>query len=162
MIRRTFLKILGAVVAGVGLVDRAPKPCCEGGITNYLEDRIIKDTLTGEPYIPTIYVGLSTANPLADASDLAEPIGNEYARVNTTGGWDVFPEDSDIVVANARAVVFPRATGNWGKITHFALFDAATHGNMLAYGPMNAPVSVHDFVCGFAAKELRMELETMA
>ena len=34
------------------------------------------------------------------------------------------------------AIAFNAATGDWGLITHFALFDAATAGNMLAHGTL--------------------------
>jgi hypothetical protein len=30
-------------------------------------------------------------------------------------------------------VTFPQATGDWGTISHIAIFDALTSGNMLMY-----------------------------
>ena len=75
---------------------------------------------------PSTYVGLSTADPLDDASGLAEPSGNGYARVQLTT-WSRSGNEVD----NDSAVEFPAASGSWGTITHACLFDASTSGNML-------------------------------
>ncbi len=39
-------------------------------------------------------------------------------------------------LANADAIEFPEASGAWGTVTHFALFDAASGGNLLAHGAL--------------------------
>ena len=57
-----------------------------------------------------------------------------YARVavsNTTGN---FPLSSNGVKSNATNVTFPTAGANWGTITSFGIFDAATGGNLLYFG----------------------------
>lgn len=100
-------------------------------LADYSENKQI-DNLTGKTQFtkPTCYVGLSTADPGEDASGLAEPSGNGYARVATAGAdWNAASGGS---TTNANAITFPTASGAWGTITHFALFDAATEGNMLA------------------------------
>lgn len=74
---------------------------------------------------PTIYVGLSTADPLDDASGLAEP-SDGYARV-ACAAWSRTGSEVD----NDAAVEFPEATGDWGTITHVGLFDASSGGNLL-------------------------------
>jgi hypothetical protein len=43
---------------------------------------------------------------------------------------------------NTSAVEFPTATGSWGTVTHTALYDASTSGNMLAVGQLTASKSV--------------------
>jgi len=107
-----------------------------GGFADYWENEILDHIFGKGSYTPpTIYVGLSTAEPTDDASGLAEPSGNAYARVATAGAdWNVA---SGGAIANANAITFPEATGNWGTLTHFALFDAASAGNMLAHGALN-------------------------
>ncbi len=45
-------------------------------------------------------------------------------------------------VCNADAIEFPQASGDWGTITHFALYDAATGGHLLACGPLTWPRTV--------------------
>lgn len=103
-----------------------------GSFADFWEDEVL-DHLFGKGVYtpPTIWVGVSTADPADDASGLAEPVGNNYSRVETAGGdWDVA---SGGAIANAAAITFPEASGAWGLITHFALFDAASAGNMLAH-----------------------------
>lgn len=110
-------------------------------LSNYTELKIL-DHLNGktEFTMPTVYVGLSTANPGDTASDLAEPSGNSYARIATTGA--TWAAAAGGIASNAAAITFPTATGAWGTITYFALFDALTSGNMLASGALTQAKAV--------------------
>ena len=112
-----------------------------GSFANYWENEILDHLFGKGSYTPpTIYVGLSTANPMDNASGLAEPSGNSYARVATNGAdWNTA---SDGTIDNANELSFPEATGSWGTLTHFALFDAASAGNMLAHGSLNVSKSI--------------------
>jgi hypothetical protein len=108
---------------------------------NYLENKVL-DHITGKTSYtkPTAYIGLSTANPTDDASGLAEPSGNGYARVTTSGSdWAAAASGA---TSNAAAITFPEASGSWGTITHFAIFDAASDGNMLAYGALSSSETI--------------------
>jgi len=107
-----------------------------GGFADYWENEILGHIFGKGSYTPpTIYVALSTADPLDDASGLAEPSGNAYARTQTSASdWNTASGGS---VDNANDITFPQASGSWGTITHFALFDAATGGNMLAHGALS-------------------------
>ncbi|MFH1716957.1 MAG: hypothetical protein ABIF19_06370 [Planctomycetota bacterium] len=130
-----------------------------GGFTDYWEDKILDHIFGKAVYAPpTIYVGLSTSNPQDDGSGLAEPDGNAYARVQTSpGDWSAA---SGGVVQNAGDVTFAKATGNWGTITHFALFDAATGGNMLAHGALSQAMAVGSSeTARFAAGDLDIGLD---
>ena len=113
-----------------------------GGFSDYWKNEILDHIFSKGSYTPpTIYVGLSTADPTDDGSGSAEPSDNGYARVATTGSdWNVA---SGGAVANANDIIFPQATGSWGTITHFALFDAATGGNMLAHGSLSVPIEIN-------------------
>lgn len=104
-----------------------------GSFSDYAEIKILEHLVGKTSWtMPTMYIALSTADPTDDASGLAEPFGGSYARVATAGGdWDAA---SGGAIANANDIDFPEATGAWGTITHFALFDAATAGNMLVHG----------------------------
>ena len=96
--------------------------------SNVLEGELLDHLFDiGSYAAPTIYVGLSTADPGEDASGLAEPVGGGYARV-ACAAWS----RATSTVDNDAAITFPEATGNWGNCTYFALFDAITAGNMLA------------------------------
>lgn len=108
-----------------------------GSFNDYTETKVL-DHITGKASftMPTAYVGLSTADPTDDASGLAEPSGNNYSRVTTSGSdWDAAASGA---TANAAALTFPEASGSWGTVTHYALFDAATSGNMLCHGTLDA------------------------
>lgn len=108
--------------------------------SNYLENKILDHVFKTAAYTqPTnIYVALSTANPGEDGSTIAEPSGNNYART-ACNSWDAA---SGGATANTNAVTFPQASGSWGTITHFALFDASSGGNMLGYGALAASKAV--------------------
>lgn len=108
-----------------------------GSLNDYTENKFL-DHLVGKTSftMPTAYVGLSTADPTDDASGLAEPSGNGYTRVTTSGSdWDAA---SGGATANATALTFPEASGAWGTVTHFFLADAAAAGNMLCHGALDA------------------------
>ena len=107
---------------------------------------------------PTIYAGLSTADPTDTGSGLAEPSGNGYARVQTSAcDWNAA---SNGTLDNSSDITFTQATGNWGTITHFALFDAATAGNMLAHGALNQPKSISESdTARFEAGDLNISLD---
>ncbi|KKL18933.1 hypothetical protein LCGC14_2470590, partial [marine sediment metagenome] len=74
-----------------------------GSFNDYTENKVL-DHIVGKTSftMPTAYVGLSTADPLDDASGLAEPSGNNYARVTTSGSdWDAAASGA---TANAAAL----------------------------------------------------------
>jgi len=101
---------------------------------NYWENAILDHVFGKSSYSApsNIYVGLSTADPLDDASALAEPSGNNYARVSTApADWNAASAGS---ITNASTITFPQASGAWGTVTHICLFDAASGGNLLASG----------------------------
>jgi hypothetical protein len=108
--------------------------------SDYLEAAIINATLRGTtfPAAPAnVYLALFTSAPNDDASG-TEVTGGAYARVvvSTTGGWTA-PSGAG-TTSNAADIVFPVATAGWGTVTHMAIFDAATAGNMLYWGALVA------------------------
>ena len=107
-----------------------------GSFSDHWENEILDHVFGKGAYTPpTIYVGLSTADPGDDGAGLSEPSGNGYARVATTSAdWNLA---SGGALDNANAIEFAEATGSWGAVTHFALFDAASGGNLLAHGSLN-------------------------
>jgi hypothetical protein len=89
---------------------------------------------------------------------LSEPSGNGYARVATTAGdWNAASGGS---LDNADSIEFGEATGTWGTVTHFALFDAASGGNMLAHGTLTQSKAVGSGdTVRFAAGDLSVSLD---
>lgn len=90
---------------------------------------------------PTLYLAVSTADPTDAGTGAAEPVGNAYARVATVGAdW----ARSVSTVSNDVEMAFPEATGSWGTLTHFALYDASTGGNMIAHGALTTSKAIAD------------------
>jgi hypothetical protein len=114
-----------------------------GSFSDYLENKLLDHLFkkgTVNYTSPTIYVALSTANPGESGANIAEPSGGAYARVVTAAAdWNAA---SSGVVTNAANITFPEATLDWGNIAHFALYDALTAGNMLAYGALGSMVTI--------------------
>lgn len=128
--------------------------------SQYLDKKLMDQLFKGTAYTwPTIYVALSTANPLADNSGMAEPTGNNYARVATaTGDWNACVLGTG-QTSNANAITFPQASGSWGTITYFALFDASSGGNQLGAGALTASKAIGaNDTLSFAAGALTITL----
>lgn len=102
------------------------------GMSDYLENAILNLTLKGTAWTaPSAwYVALFTSDP-TDAKTGTEVSGGGYARQAIT-----FSTATVGSTVNSADILFPVATAAWGTITYFAIFDAATNGNMLYSGAM--------------------------
>lgn len=112
-----------------------------GSFSDYTEDKVL-DHIVGKTSftMPTCYVAFSTADPLDDASGMAEPAGSNYARITTTGGnWNASSGGS---ISNSADLTTPTASGAWGTLTHVALYDALSGGNLLAHGALDVSKAV--------------------
>ena len=49
-----------------------------------------------------------------------------------------FGAASSGTASNDAAVEFNAATGSWGTVSHFGIFDALTSGNLLIHGALTA------------------------
>lgn len=109
-----------------------------GKLSTYLANELL-DHVFNAAYTPasSVYLGLSTANPGDTGSTLAEPSGNGYARQPIT-----FGAAANLQVMQSASVTFPQATAAWGTITHWAVFDAVSAGNMLAHGELGLAKAV--------------------
>lgn len=105
--------------------------------TNDLETRVLQWAFTtGSPTRPTAwYVGLFTAAP-SDTGGGTEVSGGSYARQT------VALSVSGNLATNPAAVEWPTATADWGTITHVAVFDALSGGNMLVYAALTASKTI--------------------
>jgi hypothetical protein len=138
---KSLFKKLFAGVAIAAMVALFAVPGLTGSFGDYLEDEVLDHIFGKGSYTPpTIYVGLSTADPTDDGSGIAEPSGNGYARVQTSASdWNTA---SGGAIDNANAITFPEATGSWGTISHFFLIDSDTGGNMLAHGSLGTSKAI--------------------
>jgi len=103
--------------------------------TNYLESKVLDHTLGVTAYaMPTTYIGVFTAAP-GETGGGTEVTGGSYARVALSGKLG---SASSGTTVNSADINFPTATADWGTLTHFAVFDASSGGNMLHYGALVA------------------------
>jgi hypothetical protein len=111
------------------------------GKSNYLEGKVLDEVLGGVAFTApaTVYVGLYTAAP-TDAGGGTEVTGGSYARAAVTNNATNWPAASGTprVKANGTAITFPVPSANWGTVTHFGIFDAATTGNLLFWVALTA------------------------
>ena len=107
-------------------------------MSDYLENEILDHILgTGAYTMPTtVYVGLSTGS-FADDNSGTELSGSGYARVSAS-----FGAAASGTASNDAAVEFPAATGSWGVVSHFGVFDASTSGNLLIHGAFSASKTI--------------------
>ncbi len=112
-------------------------------ISNDLENKLIDHILRDVAYTSpgtSIYIALYTTDP-TDADAGTEVIGNAYARKQATS-WDA-PVNG--VTKNSSAITFVAASGGaWGIITHMAIHDALTTGNILFHGALDASRVIND------------------
>lgn len=115
--------------------------------SDYLEVELIKHLFrTGSFTKPTVLgIALFTAAP-SDSGGGTEVTGGSYARVDhppLDANWDA-TSGTDGLTANTSVITFPTPTANWGTITHFAIFDATSGGNMLYHGALTASKTVNN------------------
>ena len=108
--------------------------------TDFMENKIIDHMLRNQSYTPpsTVYLALFTT-PTTDAGGGTEVSGGSYARQAVT-----LSAASGGASENSADITFPQATADWGTITHVALMDALTGGNMLMHTALDASKTVNN------------------
>jgi hypothetical protein len=107
--------------------------------SDYFENKVLDWAFGATIYTPssTLYIALSTGIPTDDAGGgFLEPAGNAYARVSMTNNKTNWTTAANGALENATSITFPTATGNWGTVTHFGIYDASTVGNILGSGAL--------------------------
>lgn len=119
--------------------------------SNYLENKLLDHTLRygTAPYtgVSTVYIGLFTSadSTGATAANLEagtltnEVSGNNYSRQSAT-----FDAASGGSSSNSGNITFTASGGNWGTITHVAVMDASTTGQVLFYGALTTAKTIED------------------
>lgn len=129
-----------------------------GSITDFLENELL-DHIFNVAYTPptTVYLALSTTT-IDDAGSETEPSGNGYVRKAIA-----FDAAAARLLNQTATVTFDQATGAWGTITDWAIFDASSGGNMLAYGVLSASKAIVDGnTASVAAGEVDISFKTLA
>lgn len=102
--------------------------------SNYLRGKLIDVALRQQAYPApgAVYVSLHTADPTADAIAGTEVSAGWYARQAATFG----AQSPAGQTSNSNAITYNPVTSGPVTVTHFAVWDASTLGNMLFYGPL--------------------------
>ena len=103
--------------------------------SDYLENRLVDHSLGTTAFVkPTaVFIALFTVTPTDVAASGTEVTGGSYARQAAA-----FAAAAGGSAALTAAVTFPSATADWGTVVAVGIFDAATVGNMLWWGPLTA------------------------
>lgn len=115
------------------------------GLVDTYEQKVLDHILTDPAWTPaaTLYLALSTTTPTEAAGNFTEPSGNAYARVSTVAAdWNAASGTAPAIKDNSAVKTFPAATGSWGTVTHFGIFDALTVGNLYLWAPLTASKTV--------------------
>ena len=117
--------------------------------TTYLENKILSFIFknnAGSFSTPgdNIYVGLATAVSDAEAGSLTEATFGSYARQQVTAAnWTLASASTNQqTVVNAANIEFPVSTGTSNTVTHAFLVDAASSGNILFVGALDASKTI--------------------
>jgi len=102
--------------------------------TTYLRNKVLDDVLGTTAYVAptTVYAALYTTATNASGGG-NEVVGNGYVRKAIA-----FDAAASGAADNTAAVEFDTATASWGTITHTAILDASTSGNMMMEGALTA------------------------
>lgn len=132
-----------------------------GSFSDYLENELLDHVFGNAAYSApaSLYIALFTAAP-SDAGGGTEVSGSGYDRVEVTNDATNFPAASGGAKSNGQAIAFPMATGSWGTVTHFGIFDADSGGNLLAWGALDTSRAVANLdIVYFPAGELDITLD---
>jgi hypothetical protein len=113
--------------------------------SNYLENKLLDHTLGGTAFTQpsSLYLGLFTNDSANAATNLEagtltdEISGGSYARETVA-----FSAASGGSASTSATVTFTAATANWGTITHVAVLDASSSGNVLFWGAVTTSKTI--------------------
>lgn len=117
-----------------------------GAASNYLENKVLDHTLKNTAYTQpsNLYLALFKNNSGNAAANLEANIitdevssGIGYVRKAIT-----FSGAASGQTSNSANVVFDTATSAWGTVTHYAIMDAVSTGNVLYWGAFTTPRTV--------------------
>ena len=117
--------------------------------TTYLENKILSFIFknnAGSFATPgdSIYVGLATAVSDAEAGSLTEATFGAYARQQVAAAaWTLASSSTDQqTVTNTNNIEYSASTGTNNTITHAFIADAASSGNILFVGQLDASKTI--------------------
>lgn len=109
--------------------------------SDYLENSLVSATLRGGTYTGgAVFIALFTS-PVTDAGTGTELSDSAYVRQRAHGSVvsDGFTAPSNGTTSNARNLIFPAIADAQVTVTHWAIFDALTAGNLLYHEALLNP-----------------------
>jgi hypothetical protein len=114
-----------------------------GSFSDHWENEILDHVFkTGAYTAPTnIYIALCKSTVADDDTGSTLPTevsGGAYARI-VCNTWDAASAGA---TENTQVESYAQATADWGTVTHFALCDHSSTGNMLCHGALGTAKNV--------------------
>ena len=152
------LDIALVVQNGVSPVFRAGsvKWIWSGGLSTYYRTAIM-NTMRGSNLVGfTPYVALCNGDPTASGSEFS---GNDYARISVTMSTPSQQTSGTAMSQNTADALSNISTGNWGTLTHVAIYDALTGGSPYAIINLGRSYSVPlGTAIGFHSGDLQVNI----
>ena len=110
--------------------------------SDYLENKVLDHVLDNSAFSQPggVYLALFTADTGLEGNSPSAEIstsGTAYGRQSVA-----FAAASSGSASTNATVTFSAATTNWGTVTHVAVMDAATSGNVLFYGAVTTSKTI--------------------
>ena len=107
-------------------------------MSDYLELKFLDHfTGTASTTAPSaVYLGLAVGS-IADNAGGTELSGSNYSRKAIT-----FAVASSGAISSNASVEFDPATGSWGTVAYWGIWDASTSGNLLFHGAFTASKAI--------------------
>lgn len=118
------------------------------GMSTYFQDatlnHLFRQVTLASP--TKLYIAVSTTQPYENGTGVTEPTDASYARLQVNCTTTNFIAPASGTTSNAVALRFNEATNPWNTssnlIKYYAIFDAATAGNMLWFGALTTSKNV--------------------
>jgi hypothetical protein len=124
-------------------------------MSDYLENKLVDHLFRAQTLSApaTLHIGLLTAAP-SDSGGGTEVSGNNYSRVSVTSslanwagtqsaGSTVASSGTGGQTSNNASITFATPSGTWGTVSHFAIYDAASGGNLLFHGSLSIAKTIN-------------------
>ncbi len=116
--------------------------------SDYSENKVLNYLLRGEAFtVPNLYLALFTSSNGLESNTPASQTevgtaGTGYARA-AVPSYTGFSSAASGQSSNVDTLEFPVAQSDWGTISHGALMDAETGGNVVWWSSLSAPRVVY-------------------
>lgn len=135
------------------------------GMTDNMENLILDSSLGSSATLigSVVEIALSTTTISDDGSGISEPSGSGYSRVSVDNDGVNWAAASGGIKTNLTDIIFPEATGNWGTLIEWALYDTGVmkfHGIIDDGSGISDPITItNGDRVRFSASQLRISVD---